>query len=65
MSFNVSASKDTMEDPAFVFMYKHIDKINGVELDTQLTLKRPKMIDMKLHYDQVRFIFDWNKRMNE
>ncbi|XP_028158784.1 uncharacterized protein LOC114351683 isoform X6 [Ostrinia furnacalis] len=53
VSFNVSASKETKEDPAFMFMYKNIDKMNGVELDTQLTLKRPKMIDMKLHYDQV------------
>ncbi|RVE52154.1 hypothetical protein evm_003227, partial [Chilo suppressalis] len=53
VSFNVSSSKAQQTDPAFIFSFRHIDKINGLELDTQLTLKRPKLIDMKFHYDQV------------
>nr|XP_034825791.1 apolipophorins [Maniola hyperantus] len=52
IAFNVSASKEHREDPAFTFVFKRIDKLNGLKVDTQLVLKRPKPILMKFQYDQ-------------
>ncbi|KAL4716783.1 hypothetical protein ACJJTC_001939 [Scirpophaga incertulas] len=53
ISFNVSASRELTIEPAFTFVFRHVYRLNGVELDTRLTLRRPKLIDMKFHYDQV------------
>ncbi|CAH2241543.1 jg25523 [Pararge aegeria aegeria] len=52
IGFNVSTSKAERSDPAFTFVFKRIDKLNGLKLDTQVVLKRPKPIILKFQYDQ-------------
>ncbi|XP_052751003.1 uncharacterized protein LOC113509342 [Galleria mellonella] len=52
IGLNVSASKQQALEPAFAFSFVRFDKINGLKLDTQLKLKRPKLIDMKFQYEQ-------------
>ncbi|XP_047539341.1 uncharacterized protein LOC125072709 [Vanessa atalanta] len=53
IGFNVSASKDQKLDPAFTFVFKRIDRLNGLKLDTLVALKRPKPLLLKLQYDQI------------
>ncbi|CAG9568621.1 unnamed protein product [Danaus chrysippus] len=52
IGLNVSSSKDLKLDPAFTFVYKRVDKLNGLKLDTQMSLKRPRPVLMKFQYDQ-------------
>ena len=59
IAFNVSASKDLSSDPAFTFAYRRIDKMNGLKLDTQLSLKRPRPVLLKLQFDQVSSYFKY------
>ncbi|XP_053620364.1 uncharacterized protein Apoltp [Plodia interpunctella] len=53
IGLNVSASRAQKDDPAFVFSFVQLEKLNGMKLDTQLLLKRPKLIDLKLAYEQI------------
>ncbi|KAM3962221.1 LOW QUALITY PROTEIN: apolipoprotein lipid transfer particle [Aphomia sociella] len=52
IGFNVSSSKQQALEPAFVFSFVRFDKINGLKLDTQLMMKRPKLIDMKFQFEE-------------
>ncbi|XP_060807756.1 uncharacterized protein LOC106135284 [Amyelois transitella] len=53
IGFNVSASREDKLDPSFLFSFVQYEKMNGMKLDTQLLLKRPKLVDMKLSYEQL------------
>ncbi|XP_045454917.1 apolipophorins [Melitaea cinxia] len=52
IGFNISASKEQRLDPAFTFAFRSIDRLNGLKLDTKITLIRPRPILMKFQYDQ-------------
>ncbi|CAH0714994.1 unnamed protein product, partial [Brenthis ino] len=53
IGFNVSASKNLSSDPAFTFTYRRVDKINGLKVDTKVSLNRPRPVLLVLHYDQI------------
>ncbi|KAG6459272.1 hypothetical protein O3G_MSEX011302, partial [Manduca sexta] len=51
IGFNVSASREKKTDPAFVFSMMRVEKLNGLKLDTRLTLQRPRLVDLKFQYE--------------
>ncbi|CAK1547731.1 unnamed protein product [Leptosia nina] len=53
IGFNVSSSKDMKQDPSFTFLFKRIDKLNGIKLSTQVNLHRPRPIFLKLQFERV------------
>lgn len=55
ISFNVSNSRETKLDPSFSYSFVRFDKLNGVKLNTRLTLTRPRLIDMNFEFEGVSF----------
>ncbi|GBP16854.1 Apolipophorins [Eumeta japonica] len=53
VKFNVSENKNTIKDPKMNFEWVKIEKMNGVKLDTQLVINRPKPIKAQFKYEQV------------
>ncbi|XP_068624199.1 uncharacterized protein Apoltp [Battus philenor] len=50
---NVSASREQKADPAFTFVFKRIDKLNGVLLNTEVALTRPpRPILLKIQFEE-------------
>ncbi|CAB3225976.1 unnamed protein product [Arctia plantaginis] len=53
IGFNVSASRANKLDPAFIFSFMRADRLSGLKLDTRLTLNRPRLIDMRFHFEGI------------
>lgn len=53
IGFNVSASRATKMDPAFIFSFMKADRLSGMKLDTRLTLNRPRLIDTRFQFEGV------------
>ncbi|XP_072946200.1 uncharacterized protein Apoltp [Epargyreus clarus] len=53
IGFNVSATKELKDDPTFTFTFKRIDKINGLKLDTQMALHRPRPMLLELQFEEI------------
>nr|XP_049706191.1 uncharacterized protein LOC110382727 isoform X1 [Helicoverpa armigera]XP_049706192.1 uncharacterized protein LOC110382727 isoform X2 [Helicoverpa armigera]XP_049706193.1 uncharacterized protein LOC110382727 isoform X3 [Helicoverpa armigera]XP_049706194.1 uncharacterized protein LOC110382727 isoform X4 [Helicoverpa armigera]XP_049706195.1 uncharacterized protein LOC110382727 isoform X5 [Helicoverpa armigera] len=53
IGFNVSASRENKDDPAFTFAFTRADRLTGMKLDTRLTLQRPRLIDMRFQFEGI------------
>ncbi|XP_045507000.1 apolipophorins [Colias croceus] len=53
IGFNVSSSKDLKLDPSFTFLFRRIDKLNGVKLNTEVNLYRARPIILKFQFEQI------------
>ncbi|XP_049881187.1 uncharacterized protein LOC126377497 [Pectinophora gossypiella] len=64
IGFNVSSSKERKEDPAFNFGFSKVEKLNGIKLDTHLTLSRPKLVKMEFQFEEIGPKYTALARMN-
>lgn len=53
IGFNISSSRATHLDPAFIFGFQRAERLSGIKLDTRLTLRRPRLIDMKFQFEGI------------